>query len=72
MACMTYYPRACGSLKVNAVVFPFLLLLKVKQCSGKLYIHYIHLFLQEKLGVYFMSKMDSDNPKVQEVSGNTV
>ncbi|XP_066537831.1 proline-, glutamic acid- and leucine-rich protein 1 [Hoplias malabaricus] len=37
MACMTYYPRACGSLK-------------------------------EKLGVYFLSKMDSDNPKVQEVA----
>ncbi|KAI5609947.1 proline-, glutamic acid- and leucine-rich protein 1 [Silurus asotus] len=37
MACMTYYPRACGSLK-------------------------------EKLGVYFLSKMDSDNPKVQDVA----
>ncbi|XP_017565451.1 proline-, glutamic acid- and leucine-rich protein 1 [Pygocentrus nattereri] len=37
MACMRYYPRACGSLK-------------------------------EKLGVYFLSKMDSDNPKVQEVA----
>ncbi|TSL34624.1 Proline-, glutamic acid- and leucine-rich protein 1 [Bagarius yarrelli] len=37
MACMTYYPRACGSLK-------------------------------EKLGVYFLSKMDSDNPNVQDVA----
>ncbi|KAL2079648.1 hypothetical protein ACEWY4_025392 [Coilia grayii] len=37
MACMTYYPRACGSLR-------------------------------EKLGAYFLSKMDSDNPKVQEVA----
>ncbi|MCI4377417.1 hypothetical protein PGIGA_G00203360 [Pangasianodon gigas] len=37
MACMTYYPRACGSLK-------------------------------EKLGVYFLSKMDSDDPKVQDVA----
>ncbi|KAI4892365.1 hypothetical protein NFI96_023300 [Prochilodus magdalenae] len=37
MACMTFYPRACGSLK-------------------------------EKLGVYFLSKMDSDSPKVQEVA----
>lgn len=25
-------------------------------------------FVQEKLGVYFLSKMDSDNPKVQDVS----
>lgn len=24
--------------------------------------------MQEKLGVYFLSKMDSDNPKVQDVS----
>ncbi|KAK7176642.1 hypothetical protein R3I93_000773 [Phoxinus phoxinus] len=37
MACMIYYPRACGSLR-------------------------------EKLGAYFLSKMDSDNPKVQEVA----
>ncbi|TRY91146.1 hypothetical protein DNTS_014119 [Danionella cerebrum] len=37
MACMTYYPRACGSLR-------------------------------EKLGVYFLSKMESDNAKVQEVA----
>ncbi|XP_026072146.1 proline-, glutamic acid- and leucine-rich protein 1-like isoform X2 [Carassius auratus] len=37
MACMLYYPRACGSLR-------------------------------EKLGAYFLSKMDSDNPKVQEVA----
>ncbi|XP_072543825.1 proline-, glutamic acid- and leucine-rich protein 1 isoform X2 [Salminus brasiliensis] len=37
MACMIYYPRACGSLK-------------------------------EKLGVYFLSKLDSDHPKVQEVA----
>ncbi|KAJ8338257.1 hypothetical protein SKAU_G00372230 [Synaphobranchus kaupii] len=36
-ACMTYYPRACGSLR-------------------------------DKLGAYFLSKMDSDNPKVQEVA----
>lgn len=27
-----------------------------------------HLLVQEKLGVYFLSKMDSDNPKVQDVS----
>lgn len=25
------------------------------------------VLLQEKLGAYFLSKMDSDNPKVQEV-----
>ncbi|XP_059365307.1 proline-, glutamic acid- and leucine-rich protein 1-like [Carassius carassius] len=37
MACMLYYPRACGSLR-------------------------------EKLGAYFLSKMDSGNPKVQEVA----
>ncbi|XP_065104881.1 proline-, glutamic acid- and leucine-rich protein 1 [Paramisgurnus dabryanus] len=37
MACMIYYPRACGSLK-------------------------------EKLGAYFLSKMDSDNLKVQEIA----
>uniref|UniRef100_A0AAY4C0B8 Modulator of non-genomic activity of estrogen receptor n=1 Tax=Denticeps clupeoides TaxID=299321 RepID=A0AAY4C0B8_9TELE len=37
LACMTYYPRACGSLR-------------------------------EKLGAYFLSKMDSDNPKAQEVA----
>ncbi|KAK2913678.1 hypothetical protein Q8A67_002077 [Cirrhinus molitorella] len=37
MACMIYYPRACGSLR-------------------------------EKLGAYFLSKMDSDNPKVQEMA----
>ncbi|KAA0723199.1 Proline-, glutamic acid- and leucine-rich protein 1 [Triplophysa tibetana] len=37
MACMIYYPRACGSLK-------------------------------EKLGAYFLSKMDSDNTKVQELA----
>ncbi|KAJ8007752.1 hypothetical protein DPEC_G00097470 [Dallia pectoralis] len=36
-ACMTFYPRACGSLR-------------------------------DKLGAYFLSKMDSTNPKVQEVS----
>ncbi|XP_018588719.1 proline-, glutamic acid- and leucine-rich protein 1 [Scleropages formosus] len=36
-ACMTFYPRACGSLK-------------------------------DKLGAYFLSKMDSDNPRVQEVA----
>ncbi|XP_006627570.2 proline-, glutamic acid- and leucine-rich protein 1 [Lepisosteus oculatus] len=36
-ACMTYYPRACGSLR-------------------------------EKLGAYFLSKMDSDNPKIQEMA----
>ncbi|KAI1898875.1 hypothetical protein AGOR_G00076910 [Albula goreensis] len=36
-ACMTFYPRACGSLR-------------------------------DKLGAYFLSKMDSDNPKVQEVA----
>ncbi|XP_050969976.1 LOW QUALITY PROTEIN: proline-, glutamic acid- and leucine-rich protein 1 [Labeo rohita] len=37
IACMIYYPRACGSLR-------------------------------EKLAAYFLSKMDSDNPKVQEVA----
>ncbi|XP_043100115.1 proline-, glutamic acid- and leucine-rich protein 1 [Puntigrus tetrazona] len=37
MACMIYYPRACGSLR-------------------------------EKLGAYYLSKMDSANPKVQEVA----
>ncbi|XP_030635831.1 proline-, glutamic acid- and leucine-rich protein 1 [Chanos chanos] len=37
MACMTYYPKACGSMR-------------------------------EKLGAYFLSKMDSDNPKVQEIA----
>ncbi|KAJ8254840.1 hypothetical protein GJAV_G00197920 [Gymnothorax javanicus] len=37
MACMMYYPRACGSLR-------------------------------DKLGAYFLSKMESDNPKVQEVA----
>ena len=31
-----------------------------------------HVLLQEKLGVYFLSKMDSDNPKVQEVSASLV
>uniref|UniRef100_A0A4W5RM09 Proline-, glutamic acid- and leucine-rich protein 1 n=1 Tax=Hucho hucho TaxID=62062 RepID=A0A4W5RM09_9TELE len=36
-ACMTFYPRACGSLR-------------------------------DKLGAYFLSKMDSANPKVQEVA----
>ncbi|KAL4631400.1 proline-, glutamic acid- and leucine-rich protein 1 [Arapaima gigas] len=36
-ACMTFYPRACGSLR-------------------------------EKLGAYFLSMMDSDNPRVQEVA----
>ncbi|KAG5852121.1 proline-, glutamic acid- and leucine-rich protein 1 [Anguilla anguilla] len=36
-ACMTFYPRACGSLR-------------------------------DKLGAYFLSKMESDNPKVQEVA----
>ncbi|XP_073331405.1 proline-, glutamic acid- and leucine-rich protein 1 [Pagrus major] len=37
MACMTYYPRACGSLK-------------------------------DKLGAYFLSKMDSTNKKTQEMA----
>ncbi|XP_051506791.1 proline-, glutamic acid- and leucine-rich protein 1-like isoform X2 [Myxocyprinus asiaticus] len=37
MACMIYYPRACGSLR-------------------------------EKLGAYFLSRMDSDNPKIQEMA----
>ncbi|KAJ8282020.1 hypothetical protein COCON_G00045390 [Conger conger] len=36
-ACMTFYPRACGSLR-------------------------------DKLGAHFLSKMDSDYPKVQEVA----
>ncbi|XP_070849597.1 proline-, glutamic acid- and leucine-rich protein 1 [Chaetodon trifascialis] len=36
-ACMTYYPRACGSLK-------------------------------DKLGAYFLSKMDSTNKKTQEMA----
>ncbi|XP_071780172.1 proline-, glutamic acid- and leucine-rich protein 1 [Centroberyx gerrardi] len=36
-ACMTYYPRACGSLK-------------------------------DKLGAYFLSKMDSSNKKTQEMA----
>ncbi|XP_023672180.2 proline-, glutamic acid- and leucine-rich protein 1 [Paramormyrops kingsleyae] len=36
-ACMTFYPRACGSLR-------------------------------DKLGAYFLSKMDSDNPRMQEVA----
>ncbi|XP_042256468.1 proline-, glutamic acid- and leucine-rich protein 1 [Thunnus maccoyii] len=36
-ACMTYYPRACGSLR-------------------------------DKLGAYFLSKMDSTNKKTQEVA----
>ncbi|XP_030017912.1 proline-, glutamic acid- and leucine-rich protein 1 [Sphaeramia orbicularis] len=37
MACMTYYPRACGSLR-------------------------------DKLGAYFLSKMDSTNKKTQEMA----
>ncbi|XP_028284863.1 proline-, glutamic acid- and leucine-rich protein 1 [Parambassis ranga] len=37
IACMTYYPRACGSLK-------------------------------DKLGAYFLSKMDSTNRKLQEMA----
>nr|XP_057923871.1 proline-, glutamic acid- and leucine-rich protein 1 [Doryrhamphus excisus] len=37
MACMTYYPRACGSLR-------------------------------DKLGAYFLSKMDSSNKKTQEMA----
>ncbi|KAF3697443.1 Proline-, glutamic acid- and leucine-rich protein 1 [Channa argus] len=37
MACMTYYPRACGSLR-------------------------------DKLGAYFISKMDSTNKKTQEMA----
>ncbi|XP_052009781.1 proline-, glutamic acid- and leucine-rich protein 1-like [Xyrauchen texanus] len=37
MACMIYFPRACGSLR-------------------------------EKLGAYFLSRMDSNNPKIQEVA----
>lgn len=36
VACMLFYPRACGSLK-------------------------------DKLGAYFLSKMDSNNMKTQEV-----
>ncbi len=62
MACMIYYPRACGSLRVSITIndmffFSYFLLEKANHCP-----------LQEKLGAYFLSKMDSDNPKVQEVS----
>ena len=72
MACMTYYPRACGSLRVSEWTFDF----TTDHLCGKYpLVHRCYLYSsnecvlpsQEKLGAYFLSKMDSDNPKVQEV-----